>query len=83
MNFAFLRKSHPFTSIFWACDFLCFPLFSEANTTLTGREEHQNQDTTYKIELGKKWEQVTPPNYSFRLVSKDKIEEFITELQTL
>ena len=42
-----------------------------------------NEDTTYKIELGKKWEQVTPPNYSFRLVSKDKIEEFITELQSL
>ena len=42
-----------------------------------------NEDTTYKIELGKKWEQVTPTNYSFRLVSKDKIEEFITELQSL
>ena len=39
-----------------------------------------NEDTTYKKQLGKKWEQVTPPNYSFSLVNKDKIEEFVTEL---
>ena len=37
----------------------------------------------YKKELGEKWEKVTPSNYFFRLVSKDKIEEFITELQRL
>ena len=42
-----------------------------------------NIDTEYKITLGEKWEQVTPPNYLFRLVSKDKIEEFIVELQSL
>ena len=42
-----------------------------------------NVDTKYKNELGKKWEQVTPSNYLFRLVSKDKIEEFIVELQSL
>ena len=42
-----------------------------------------NIDTEYKIELGQKWEQATPSNYFFRLVSKDKIEEFIIELQSL
>ena len=42
-----------------------------------------NVDTDYKKELGEKWEKTTPSNYFFRLVSKDKIEEFITELQTL
>ena len=40
-----------------------------------------NVDTDYKKELGEKWEELTPPNYFFRLVSKDKIEEFITQLQ--
>ena len=42
-----------------------------------------NPDTEYKNELGEKWEQVTPSNYFFRLVSKDKIEDFILELQKL
>ena len=42
-----------------------------------------NIDTEYKIELGEKWEKVTSSNYFFRLVSKDKIEEFIVELQSL
>ncbi len=42
-----------------------------------------NADTEYKVELGKKWEEITSSNYLFRLVSKDKIEEFITELQSL
>ncbi len=48
-----------------------------------GEQLLTNEDTEYKIELGEKWEHITPSNYSFRLVSKDKIEEFITELQSL
>lgn len=31
-----------------------------------------NEDTTYKINLGKKWEELTPPNYLFFLVAKGK-----------
>ena len=42
-----------------------------------------NMDTDYKKELGEKWEKSTHSNYFFRLVSKDSIEKFITELQTL
>ncbi len=48
-----------------------------------GEQLLTNIDTEYKIDLGKTWEQVTPSNYLFRLVSKDKIEEFIVELQSL
>ena len=52
-------------------------------TEYKGEQLLTNADTTYKIELGKKWEDTTPSNYLFRLVSKNDIEEFITELQSL
>ncbi len=42
-----------------------------------------NADTEYKNKLGEKWQQITPENYLFRLVSKNTIEEFILELQSL
>ena len=52
-------------------------------TEYKGKQLLTNEDTVYKKELGKKWEQATPSNYTFELIDKDGIEEFITKIQSL
>ena len=42
-----------------------------------------NDDTKYKKELGEKWEEMTPSNYTFELVDKHVIDEFIIKLKNI
>jgi hypothetical protein len=42
-----------------------------------------NDDTKYKKELGEKWEEMTPSNYTFELVYKNEIDKFIIKLKKL
>jgi type III restriction enzyme len=52
-------------------------------TEYKGEHLVTNDDTKYKKELGKKWEEMTPSNYTFELVDKNEIDEFIIKLEKL
>jgi restriction endonuclease len=42
-----------------------------------------NEDTKYKVELGKKWKELAGKDYEFYLVSKKNMEEFIAEIKKI
>ena len=52
-------------------------------TEYKGEHLVTNDDTEYKKELGEKWAEIAPKNYSFQLVSKQTIEDFMKELESL
>ena len=52
-------------------------------TEYKGEHLVTNDDTKYKKELGKKWEEMTPSNYTFELVDKQVIDEFVIKLEKL
>jgi superfamily II DNA or RNA helicase len=52
-------------------------------TEYKGEHLLTNDDTQYKKALGKKWEEMTPSNYTFELVEKDEIDKFIIKLEKL
>jgi type III restriction enzyme len=52
-------------------------------TEYKGEHLVTNDDTKYKKELGKKWEEMTPSNYTFELVDKHGIDEFIIKIEKL
>ena len=52
-------------------------------TEYKGEHLVTNDDTAYKEELGQKWTEISPKNYSFQLDSKNTIEDFMKELESL
>ena len=52
-------------------------------TEYKGEHLLTGDDTTYKKELGEKWEEMTPSNYTFELVEKNGMDEFIIKLEKL
>ena len=48
-----------------------------------GKDRETNEDTQYKVELGKIWEELDKGNYYFDLVTKDKKENVLDRVKEL